>query len=329
MRLLTNMTFWQCPYWTERVDCIYDLAGATADPAFVPFWKEAWRLFRRRRDYDAVLTMESRTSLAYGLLCAATGRASKQIMTEVFIDEPRPASWLWRWKTALFRLIARRGIGVLVLSSAELETVAERFRLPKGKLRFIPLQCTIEQPRDESKEEGFVLSAGRSLRDYGTMIRAAAAIRAPVHILCGADAALAGAALPANVTVRSETSRDEYLDALARCSVVALALQDTLRPTGQVVMLEAMGLGKPVVATRHAGTVDYIRNGENGFLVEPGDAEGLARAVQNLLDDPALRRRVGRKALADVMEKYSLEAHAKARLQAISDLLSATSSETT
>ncbi|HOW98479.1 MAG TPA: glycosyltransferase family 4 protein [Kiritimatiellia bacterium] len=327
MRLLTNMAFWQCPYWTERVDCLYDLAGAKADPAFMPFWKEAWRLFRKSRAYDAVLTMESRTSLAYGWLCSVAGRPSKQIMTEVFIDQPRPASLFWRLKTALFRWIARRGVGALVLSSAELETVSERFGLPRKKLRFIPLQCTIEQPREAPADEGFVLSAGRSLRDYGTVIRAAAGIRAPVLILCGpADDIPAG---PASVTVEREATRERYMDALARCSVVALALQDTLRPTGQVVMLEAMGLGKPVVVTRHAGTVDYIRDGENGFLVEPGDAEGLARKVRMLLDDPALRRRIGRQALADVMEKYSLEAHAKARLQAISELLSAASSETT
>lgn len=324
MRLLTNMTFWQCPYWTERTDCIYDLAGARADPAFVPFWKEAWRLFRRSRGYDVVLTMEPRTSLAYGLLCALTGRSSKQIMTEVFIDQPRPDHPWWRLKTALFRWIARRGFGVLVLSSAELESVADRFGLPRERLRFIPLQCTIGEPRESPTDEGFVVSAGRSLRDYTTIVRAAPMIGAPVIIMCGADDEIPPGPRPANLTVRREAPREEYVDILARCAVVALALKETLRPTGQVVMLEAMGLGKPVVATRHVGTADYIRHGENGFLVEPGDAEGLAREVQKLLDDPALRRRIGRQGLADVNRRYALEVHAKARIQAIAELYETT-----
>ncbi|MBU1693437.1 MAG: glycosyltransferase family 4 protein [Verrucomicrobia bacterium] len=329
MRILTNMAFWQCPYWVERTDCIYDLKGATADPVFLPAWKEAWRLFRRNREYDVILTMEPRTSLAYGLLCAMTGRLSKQIMTEVFIDQPRRANPFWRLKTALYRWVARRAIGMLTLSTAELESVAERFGLPRERLRFIPLQCTIEEPRQAPTDEGFVVSAGRSLRDYATMVRAAPKIRVPVVILCGRRDEIPEGPLPANLTIKRDVPREEYVDTLARSAIVALALRESLRPTGQVVMLEAMGLGKPVVVTRHPGTVDYIRDGENGFLVEPGDADGMARAVQMLLKDPGLRRRIGQQALEDVRRHYFLQAHAEARLQAISELLSAANSETT
>lgn len=329
MRILTNMAFWQCPYWTERVDCLYDLKGATADPVFHPYWKEAWQLFRRNRDYDVILTMGSRESLTYGLLCAVMDRPSKQIMTEVFIDQPLRGNPFWHLKKALFRWIARRSLGVLTLSTAELKPVAERFRLPPDRLRFIPLQCTIEEPRQAPTDEGFVVSAGRSLRDYLTIVRAAPKIPAPVVILCGRRDEIPVGPLPANLTVKRDVPREEYVDTLARSAVVALALQESLRPTGQVVMLEAMGLGKPVVATRHPGTVDYIRHGENGFLVDPGDAEGMARMVQTLLDDPALRRRIGQQALEDVRRHYFLEAHAKARLQAISEIFSAANSETT
>ena len=323
MRILTNMAFWQCPYWVERVDCLYDLKGAMADPVFHPYWKEAWQLFRRNRDYVVVLTMEPRTSLAYGVLCAVTGQPSKQILTEVFIDQPHPANPFWRLKTALYRWVARRAIGVLTLSTAELEPVAERFGLSRDRLRFIPLQCTIKEPHEAPTDEGFVVSAGRSLRDHATIVRAAPGIKAPVVILCGTDDEIPAGPLPANLTVKRDAPREEYLEVLARSAVVALALKESLRPTGQVVMLEAMGLGKPVVVTRHPGTVDYIRHGENGFLVEPGDPEGMARTVQLLLDDPKLRRRIGQQALQDVRRCYSLQAHAEARLQAMAELLEA------
>ena len=322
MRLLTNMTFWQCPFWMERTECLYDLRGVTADPAAYPFWKEAWLLFRRRRDYDVVLTMGARESLAYGLLCALSGRPSKQVMTEVFLDPPRPESPARRIKTRLFRWIARRSLGVITNSTAEIESTAERFGLPPDRLRFVPLQCTLEASRFSDRDEGFILAAGRSQRDYDTLIEAARALDAPVTILCGADD-LRGVELPGRVTVRREVPREEYLDALARCAAAVVPLRPSVRSTGQVVVLEAMGLGKSVVATRAAGTADYIRHGENGLLVEPGDAAGLAAAIRRLLDDRALRERLGRRALEDVRRHHAPEAHARARLQAVAELAAA------
>ena len=56
---------------------------------------------------------------------------------------------------------------------------------------------------------------------------------------------------------------------------------------------EAMASGTPVVATRVGGTVDAIDDGRTGFLVRPGDADGLARSIVALLRDPAERSRMG------------------------------------
>lgn len=59
------------------------------------------------------------------------------------------------------------------------------------------------------------------------------------------------------------------------------------------VVLEAMALGVPVVATRVAGVPRLIRDGEDGLLVEPGSAGELSRALGRLLDDAGLRLRLG------------------------------------
>ncbi len=60
------------------------------------------------------------------------------------------------------------------------------------------------------------------------------------------------------------------------------------------VLLEAMAAGRPVVATRVGGVPELVVDGENGFLVEPGDPHGFAAAVARLLRDPELARRMGR-----------------------------------
>jgi len=60
-----------------------------------------------------------------------------------------------------------------------------------------------------------------------------------------------------------------------------------------LTVMEAMAMEKAVVATDVGGTSDLIRNGENGFLVPPGDVESLATAIRTLALDDRLRQRMG------------------------------------
>jgi glycosyltransferase involved in cell wall biosynthesis len=61
-----------------------------------------------------------------------------------------------------------------------------------------------------------------------------------------------------------------------------------------ITIIEAMAAGKPVVATRVGGVPDVVRDGETGFLVPPDDVERLARALERVLRDDAMRGEMGR-----------------------------------
>ena len=84
--------------------------------------------------------------------------------------------------------------------------------------------------------------------------------------------------------------RDDVPRVLARLSVLCLSSHTEGMPNA---VLEAMAAGRPVVATRVGGVPELIRDGENGHLVEPGDAAGMARAVDRLLGDPARAAAMG------------------------------------
>ncbi len=60
-----------------------------------------------------------------------------------------------------------------------------------------------------------------------------------------------------------------------------------------LINLEAGACRKPVVATRVGGIPEVVEDGVTGYLVEPGDVEGLARRIQELIDNPEQRRRMG------------------------------------
>jgi len=76
---------------------------------------------------------------------------------------------------------------------------------------------------------------------------------------------------------------------MAACDV--FAFPSTHEPLGNVA-LEAWAQGRPMVATRAEGPSWYIKDGENGLLVDIGDADGLAASLQLLLDDPSLRKKL-------------------------------------
>jgi glycosyltransferase involved in cell wall biosynthesis len=74
-----------------------------------------------------------------------------------------------------------------------------------------------------------------------------------------------------------------------------------------LVLLEAMAIGRPVVATVVPGIVEVIESEETGLLVAPDDPQALAGAIRRLGDDAQLRTRLGRRGRAVVEERYTLE----------------------
>jgi glycosyltransferase involved in cell wall biosynthesis len=73
-----------------------------------------------------------------------------------------------------------------------------------------------------------------------------------------------------------------------------------------VSAIEALAGGKPVVATQVGGVSDVIRDGVDGFLVEPGDVKALADRLRRIADDRELARRMGEAGRARVLERYSV-----------------------
>jgi glycosyltransferase involved in cell wall biosynthesis len=72
------------------------------------------------------------------------------------------------------------------------------------------------------------------------------------------------------------------------------------------IIKEAMATGLPVISTRHAGVPEIVKDGENGFLSDERDVEGLRKNLIRLIEDVSLRREFGRRGRELVEKEFDI-----------------------
>lgn len=82
-------------------------------------------------------------------------------------------------------------------------------------------------------------------------------------------------------------------------------------------VLEAMAMGKPIVASDAPGCRETVRNGVNGFLVPVGDVEALSAAMARFIENPQLEKKMGTESRRLAMERYDVRKVNAAFLQAV------------
>jgi glycosyltransferase involved in cell wall biosynthesis len=105
------------------------------------------------------------------------------------------------------------------------------------------------------------------------------------------------------------TCIDDVEDIAAMYATLDVCVLPARKPEGLGnVLIEAMAMGKPLVGSAIGGIPEIIEDGKNGLLVEPNDAGSLAGALERLLADPALCRRMGQEGRRRFDESFEFSA---------------------
>lgn len=113
--------------------------------------------------------------------------------------------------------------------------------------------------------------------------------------------------LAEQVQLVGKLAREQVIDRYAHASVYVQPSRiaaDGDRDGIPNVLLEAMAMGLPVVASGVSGIPELVRDGHNGLLVEPDDASALAAAITRLLRQPAWCTQLGCRARSTVTERF-------------------------
>ena len=121
-------------------------------------------------------------------------------------------------------------------------------------------------------------------------------------------------------SVRGALNHAEAIELMREADVVVSASRDEAMPT--VTILEAMSLGKALIATVVGGALEVLVEGENALLVRPEAPDALAAAIRRLIEDPALADELGKKARETYEKNFTMERFGEEFRQLIAEAIS-------
>ena len=261
-----------------------------------------------------------------GLAAATIGRGVRESGIGPRVREAKHLVWLTAGHVIPPDFVRFRACEAMVPSRQQLDGTVRSFLLDRARVHVVPNGISVEDFAAPGREEArkslglgtgpILLCVGRLARDKGfaTAIEALARLESDARLLVlgsGPERAL----LEQTARRTGVSDRVDFLGSKPRAEVVHhLAASDVfVFPTERdeaapLVPLEAMAAGLPVVASDIGGGAELIESGKNGLLVPPASVDSLARAIDSLLADDALRRRMGEAARERIVERYTIEA---------------------
>lgn len=170
-----------------------------------------------------------------------------------------------------------------------------------------PLSFSLEEQLEQSD---YVFSAGRTARDFPTLISCAEGMNIKFVIVAGKDeltkkTGLKGVDIPQNVQVIIEAPFSQYRDLLIKSKIVVIPLKNIPISVGLNVLFQAMSLSKPIIVTKIPTMLDYLKDRETGLFVALEDAQDIRDKILFLLENPAEARRLGNNAKIEFNQKFT------------------------
>jgi len=190
---------------------------------------------------------------------------------------------------------------LIVYSQSEVEHYANMFDIPANKI-FATNYC-IEDSTNRvpiGTKGDYFISVGSSNRDYGFLLSSWSENRKLVII----NNTLKERTDNPNIEILLNCRGDDYLRLLADCHAVIISLDDPHISSGQLVIMQSMMYGKPVIVTKNDTVGDYVVHGYDGIIIDK-TSDALNAAIAQL-DNEEYYHRMSDIERKTFREKYSL-----------------------
>jgi glycosyltransferase involved in cell wall biosynthesis len=227
-----------------------------------------------------------------------------------------------RYQRRLVAAALRSAESVVCLASAQRDRLLRQYGVAPERVHAVlfgvddRFYCPQEPPDD-----GYVLAVGRDMaRDYATFAQALEKLDARAIIIAN-ERNLAGVKLPPNTELRLDVSYEQLRSLYAGAACVTIPTRAESYPygadcSGQTVLLDAMAMGRPIIASERATLSDYVRQSETALIVPPEDPSSLRSALVRVLGDRQFAETMG-SAGRRLVEERLTSRHLAARLAPI------------
>jgi glycosyltransferase involved in cell wall biosynthesis len=286
----------------------------------LPLWaSQVLEAYIIRNRFDAIICWDARLGLMFALLQKLTFVRVPTMVMFSWISPPKKARVLKFVHTHIDRMFT--------WSSVQRDFLLHSMKIPGHKVVFCTGRVDQTFYTPVFTRGDMIVSVGREMRDYVTLIRAIRDLPVPCHIAVTVIPGIKDAwitelekegSLPDHVSLGTKNFV-ELRELYARAKFVVVPLIPTDTDNGITTLLEAMASGKAVICTRTEGQKDIVQDGVNGVLVPPFDPKAMRAAIDHLLAHPEEADRMGRAGRAWVEQKHNLDNFVSAIRKGVED----------
>ena len=261
-------------------------------------------IFIHRKKYDKIVAWQQFYGLLLAFYCRLFGvkkQFSLIVMTFIY---KRKQGWMGNlyFLFVQFALNSKYIDKIIVFSQNEVNYYSNLF-LKTDKFVCIPLgmeNMTDLKIDKKLEQQKFILSVGRSNRDYKFLYEVLKDTEFKIKILANISYSPTD-----NIEIYTKIFGQDMFHYMNNCFCVVISLDDPKISSGQLVILQAMQLGKPIIVTESDGIVDYVENGYNGIIIKKKKEELIA-ALQDLYSNDNLYMRLSQNSMCEFGKKYSI-----------------------
>ncbi len=260
--------------------------------------------FVNRKQYHVIFSNGENVSIPLAALLTTVRSRPGHALIGHHLSTPK--------KKTLLRVLRGKMDRVFVYAKTQMDYATQTLGFRPEQIELIAFHADHRFYSPEVAEgAAYICSAGLEWRDYPTLIEAVTGMDIEVRLAAASPWSkhrneTEDRVLPPNVSAR-RCSYHELRDLYAGSRLVVVPLYENDFQAGVTTILEAMAMGKAVIATRTTGQGDVITHGENGLYVPPSDAQALRAAIKSLLESPQEAERLGAAARKTIEEQMTLD----------------------
>ncbi len=216
------------------------------------------------------------------------------------------------FKNTLIRYASRSLDGVIIHTSKQRDYYEKHFPWLVSKTQFINFGTNPDYFNlvENLDVQNTILSVGYSKRDWKTLIRAFDDVKdksVVLKIIGRSDLILNNQ----NIILEKYIPINQLIEEIRKCKFVVVPLEYFNYSFGQMTVLQAMSLGKAVIASKVPSLEDYIIDGETGLFYESGNADDLSNKISFLLNNNDLIVKLGVNSRKAIEQKFNEKEMAK------------------